>query len=74
MTVSPVAYPAGVISGVLVTTFSTCRSIAGSLTAPASVKELLSGLPSLAAWSVAVLLSWPGGVPVPTSTGIEIGG
>ena len=60
--------------GVLVTIFSTCRSIAGSLTAPLSVKELLSGLPSLGACSVAVLLSCPGGIDVPTSTGIEIGG
>ena len=47
-------------SGVLVTTFSTCRSIAGSLTAPASVNELLAGLPSLGACSAAVLLSCPG--------------
>ena len=60
--------------GVLVTTFSTCRSIAGSLTAPLSVNELLSGLPSLGAVSVAVLLSCPGGTEVPTSTGIEIAG
>ena len=60
--------------GVLVTTFSTCRSMAGSLTAPASVKALLSGLPSLGACSVAVLLSCPGWAPGLTSTGIEIGG
>ena len=58
----------------LVTAFSTCRSITGSLTAPLSVKELLSGSPSLGASTVAVLLSCPGGTEVPTSTGIEIDG
>jgi hypothetical protein len=38
------------------------------------VKELLSGLPSLGACSVVVLLSWPGWAPGSTRTGIEIGG
>ena len=60
--------------GVLVTTFSTCRSIAGWLTAPASVTELLSGLPSLGACSARGVAELPGLRSGATSTGIEIGG
>ena len=56
------------------TTFSTLRSNCGADTAPASVAALLSGLPSLAFATVAVLLSEPVGVPSATATGTRMAG